>query len=171
MQVRLDGGLRRVDRGVDAVLVSDVGKSFKVRQDARAGGLLRTAVRASDILMDRVGQLEKEIFGETPGFLYVPITRVVTPEEDPTADDARAGFDVTFREETPPQPAGVGVEAVQPARLILVEALADVQPAAGDARRREDVFHLAAVIENPQHLPAGPIQAVHRPARFEAKVN
>jgi predicted acylesterase/phospholipase RssA len=80
-------GLRRVDRGVDAVLVSDVGKSFKVRHDGRAGGLLKTAFRASDILMDRVGQLEKEIFGETPGFLYVPITRVVTPEEDPTAPD------------------------------------------------------------------------------------
>jgi hypothetical protein len=77
--------LRRVDRGLDGVFISDVGKSIKVRHDGRAGGLIRTAMRASDILMDRVGQLEKEIFGETPGFIFVPITQVVTPDGDPTA--------------------------------------------------------------------------------------
>jgi hypothetical protein len=35
--------------------------------------------------MDRVWQLEKETFRDTPGFVFVPITQVVDPAEDPTA--------------------------------------------------------------------------------------
>jgi hypothetical protein len=41
-------------------------------------------MRATDILMDRVWQLENETFGDTPGFVFAPITEVVTPEQDPT---------------------------------------------------------------------------------------
>ena len=51
----------------------------------RAGGLIRTALRATDILMDRVWQLEIETFQGTPGFVFAPITDVVEPAEDPTA--------------------------------------------------------------------------------------
>ena len=51
----------------------------------RAGGLIRTALRATDILMDRVWQLEKETFHDTPGFVFAPITEVVDSAEDPTA--------------------------------------------------------------------------------------
>ena len=36
----------------------------------------------SDILMDRVWQLEKEIFGATPGFLFASIHRIVEPDDD-----------------------------------------------------------------------------------------
>src|SRR6185436_17044929 len=56
------------ERAWDAVLVSDVGKPFEIRSNLRAGGLIRTAVRASDILMDRVWQLENETFKDVPGF-------------------------------------------------------------------------------------------------------
>ncbi len=69
----------------DGVLVSDVGKPFEVQSNLRAGGLIRTAMRASDILMDRVWQLENETFQDTPGFAFARITDLVDPEQDPTA--------------------------------------------------------------------------------------
>jgi predicted acylesterase/phospholipase RssA len=76
---------RRLNSGLDGVLVSDVGRPMKVQANRRAGGLIRTALRASDILMERVGQLEKETFYDTPGFVFALITDVVEPSEDPTA--------------------------------------------------------------------------------------
>ncbi len=76
---------RRLKSGLDAVLVSDVGKPIEVQSNRRAGGLIRTALRATDILMDRVWQLENETFHDTTGFLFAPITEVVDPPEDPTA--------------------------------------------------------------------------------------
>ncbi len=76
---------RRLNSSLDGVLVSDVGKTFGVRGSGHAGGLIRTAMRSADILMDRVWQLEKETFGDTPGFTFAPITDVVDPADDPTA--------------------------------------------------------------------------------------
>ena len=76
---------RRLNSGLDGVLVSDVGKRIDVQGSQRAGGLIRTALRATDILMDRVWQLETETFHDTPGFVFAPITEVVEPAEDPTA--------------------------------------------------------------------------------------
>ena len=67
------------------MLVSDVGKPFEIRSNLRSGGLVRTAMRASDILMDRVWQLENETFKDTPGFFFARITDFVDPEQDPTA--------------------------------------------------------------------------------------
>jgi predicted acylesterase/phospholipase RssA len=69
----------------DAVLVSDAGKQFKIASDGRAGGLITTAMRATDIVMDRVWQLETDTFTGTPGFVFAPITKVVEHDEDPTA--------------------------------------------------------------------------------------
>lgn len=69
----------------DGVLVSDVGKPFEIRSNARSSGLVRTAMRASDILMDRVWQLENETFKDTPGFVFARITDFVDPDQDPTA--------------------------------------------------------------------------------------
>jgi predicted acylesterase/phospholipase RssA len=69
----------------DGVLVSDVGRPFQIQTNLRAGGLVRTAMRASDILMDRVGQLENETFKDTPGFVFARITDSVDPHHDPTA--------------------------------------------------------------------------------------
>ena len=76
---------RRLDSGLDGVLLSDVGKRIEVQGNRRAGGIIRTALRATDILMDRVWQLERERFQDTPGFVFAPITEVVDPAEDPTA--------------------------------------------------------------------------------------
>jgi predicted acylesterase/phospholipase RssA len=75
----------RLNSGLDGVLVSDVGKAIEVQSNRRAGGVLRTALRATDILMDRVWQLEIETFRDAPGFVFAPITEVVEPAEDPTA--------------------------------------------------------------------------------------
>ncbi|MBQ0820942.1 patatin-like phospholipase family protein [Microvirga sp. HBU67558] len=68
----------------DGILVSDAGRPFEI-QGARAGGLVRTAIRASDILMDRVWQLETETFRDTSGFAFARITEVIDPEQDRTA--------------------------------------------------------------------------------------
>jgi predicted acylesterase/phospholipase RssA len=76
---------RRLNSILDGLLVSDVGKPIQVESKRRAGGMIRTALRASDILMDRVWQLEKETFHDTHGLVFAPITDVVEPAEDPTA--------------------------------------------------------------------------------------
>src|SRR5262245_19829339 len=73
------------EKELDGVLVSDVGKPFEVQVNRRAGGLIRTALRASDILMDRVWQLENENFQDTFGFIFARITDVAGPHEDATA--------------------------------------------------------------------------------------
>jgi len=75
----------RPDGGLGCVLVSDVGKPIQVEGRKRAGGVIRTSVRASSILMDRVWQLEKETFHDAPGFVFAVITDVVEPSEDATA--------------------------------------------------------------------------------------
>jgi predicted acylesterase/phospholipase RssA len=72
----------------DAVIASDAGGKLLVQRGLRGGGLIRTALRSSDILMDRVWQLEKEIVGSAPGFLFAPITQLVEPAEDPHAPAA-----------------------------------------------------------------------------------
>jgi predicted acylesterase/phospholipase RssA len=71
---------------LEGVLVSDVGKRFEVQgQRRRAGGVIRTALRASDIVMDRVWQLETETFKGMSGFVFAPMTDVVHHADDPTA--------------------------------------------------------------------------------------
>jgi predicted acylesterase/phospholipase RssA len=75
---------RRLNSALDCVLVSDVGQPIQVQSNRRAGGLIRTAMRSTDILMDRVWQLEIETFQDTPGFVFAPITDVVEPAEDET---------------------------------------------------------------------------------------
>jgi predicted acylesterase/phospholipase RssA len=70
---------------LDGVLVSDVGKPFEVQSIHGGGGVIRTALRATDILMDRVWQLENDTFKDTPGFVFARITAVVEPHEDSTA--------------------------------------------------------------------------------------
>jgi hypothetical protein len=72
------------DKALDGVLVSDVGNRILI-QSSQAGGLIRTALRASDILMDRVWQLETENFQDTFGFVFARVTDVVGPHEDATA--------------------------------------------------------------------------------------
>lgn len=78
--------LRAGDDRLDGVLVSDAGATFKVRAEGgRAGGLMSTAMRSTDILMDRVNQLELESFYGAPGVIFFPIAKVVEPAQDPSA--------------------------------------------------------------------------------------
>jgi predicted acylesterase/phospholipase RssA len=76
---------RKLNSALDGVLVSDVGKRIEVQANRPAGGLIRTTLRATDILMDRVWQLEVDTFLDTPDFVFAPISDVVEPSEDPTA--------------------------------------------------------------------------------------
>lgn len=68
-----------------SILVSDAGGKFKVAATGRAGGLVKTALRATDILMDRVWQLELEVFENVPGLIACPIRTVVERHQDPHA--------------------------------------------------------------------------------------
>ena len=69
----------------DGVLVSDTGKPFEVQSNVEDVGMVRSAMRASDILMDRVWQLESETFRDSAGFLFARITDIVDSKEDATA--------------------------------------------------------------------------------------
>ncbi len=68
----------------DRVIVSDAGKPFQVLGNAPLG-FVAQSIRASDILWDRVWQLERDNFGERDDFTFLPVTRVVDPHEDPHA--------------------------------------------------------------------------------------
>jgi predicted acylesterase/phospholipase RssA len=82
--MRASSWLKHQNAEFDQVLVSDAGKPFQVLSKADLG-VIGQSVRASDILWDRVGQLEREHFGSEPGFLFIPITATVDRESDPIA--------------------------------------------------------------------------------------
>ena len=69
----------------DRILVSDCGQSFNVQGDARMG-FLAQSVRASDIMWDRVWQLEKENFSKVGQYVFLPITDTIDGERDPDAN-------------------------------------------------------------------------------------
>jgi predicted acylesterase/phospholipase RssA len=77
--------LRSIGAKFDAVIVSDAGKQFTVSRRAKGGGLVGTAMRASDIVMDRVWQLECDHFQSEPDFVFAPMKTTVQLAEDPTA--------------------------------------------------------------------------------------
>ncbi|HVX15475.1 MAG TPA: patatin-like phospholipase family protein [Pirellulales bacterium] len=77
--------LRPMSSMFDQVIVSDAGKHLQARTEVRASGLIGTAMRASDIGMDRVWQLEKETFGNQPGFLFMSLSDLVEEHDDATA--------------------------------------------------------------------------------------
>ena len=81
----LEASLASEHGALDGVLVSDVGKPIQIQSHVRTGGVIRTALRASDILMDRVWQLENETFTDTRSFVFARITDVVEPHDDATA--------------------------------------------------------------------------------------
>ena len=77
--------LRPFSTGLDCVVVSNASKPFERATQSTRTSIISTSLRASDILMDRVGQLENEIFKDAPGFFFAATTQIVTQEEDPTA--------------------------------------------------------------------------------------
>ncbi len=68
----------------DQIIVSDAGKPFQILGRS-AIGFIAQSIRATDILWDRVWQLERENFGDQNGFFFAPITQVVDPAQDPHA--------------------------------------------------------------------------------------
>jgi predicted acylesterase/phospholipase RssA len=82
--IRAFSWLREEIGEFDNILVSDAGKPFQVLSDETLG-FIGQSIRASDILWDRVWQLERENFGQQKGFSFLPITEIVSPEEDPNA--------------------------------------------------------------------------------------
>jgi predicted acylesterase/phospholipase RssA len=73
-----------IDPPLDLILVSDVGKSFQIRRP-KPLGMISRALRATDILWDRVGQIEKQKFEPDRRFLFVPAMDVIDLKDDPTA--------------------------------------------------------------------------------------
>ncbi|MFM7205554.1 MAG: patatin-like phospholipase family protein [Planctomycetaceae bacterium] len=71
-------------RTYQRVIVSDAGKPFQILGNAPLG-FIAQSIRATDILWDRVWQLERENFGERNGYHFMPVTLVVDPYEDPHA--------------------------------------------------------------------------------------
>ena len=76
--------LEHLDPSLDQILVSDVGKPFSISR-SHALGMIGRSMRASDILWDRVGQLEMQKFHDDPRFLFVAALDQVDPRDDPTA--------------------------------------------------------------------------------------
>ncbi|MDG2382327.1 MAG: patatin-like phospholipase family protein [Pirellulaceae bacterium] len=79
--------VRSTSQEFDGILVSDAGGKFKATRDLRRGGLVSTALRSSDILMDRVWQLELEASINASGVIYLPISEVVDKAQDRWALD------------------------------------------------------------------------------------
>lgn len=84
--VRLFEQLKNIAPPLDKVLVSDAGAPFKVLANTSLG-IIGRSLRASEVLWNRVWELEKANFGNDPRFLFLPIVETVDPEEDPTAPD------------------------------------------------------------------------------------
>lgn len=71
-------------RSYHRVIVSDAGKPFHILGNAPLG-FVAQSIRATDILWDRVWQLERENFGDRNGFSFLPATHVTDPHVDPHA--------------------------------------------------------------------------------------
>lgn len=67
----------------DEIIVSDAGKPFQILSDSSLS-FIGQSVRASDILWDRVWQLERENFGRQEGYVFLPITESVDETQQPT---------------------------------------------------------------------------------------
>ncbi|PQO44634.1 patatin-like phospholipase family protein [Blastopirellula marina] len=65
----------------DEVYVSDAGKPFQILSD-NSLGFVGQSVRATDILWDRVWQLERENFAKQTDFIFLPITEMASSDKD-----------------------------------------------------------------------------------------
>lgn len=69
----------------DHILISDAGKPFQILSKGAPLGIIGQSLRASDILWDRVWQLERENFCHHERFLFLPITELVSQTDNPAA--------------------------------------------------------------------------------------
>ena len=76
------GRMQKAD--YDRILASDAGKPFRILGRGTIG-FIAQSIRATDILWDRVWQLERENFSDQNGFFFAPITQMVDPAVDPHA--------------------------------------------------------------------------------------
>ncbi|MCC9604693.1 patatin-like phospholipase family protein [Blastopirellula sp. JC732] len=81
--IRAFSWLEDAGKTFDEIYVSDAGKPFQILSD-NSLGFVGQSIRASDILWDRVWQLERENFGKQTGFIFLPITDTVEMDQDPT---------------------------------------------------------------------------------------
>jgi predicted acylesterase/phospholipase RssA len=97
-------GIRRYQRleeeGVsfDRIIVSDAVGAFEWDEDRKSGGLLKTAARASDILMKRIGDLEHENARQS----RYEILRIGDQLAEPEAGEGSSGTDGHGRSSTLP---------------------------------------------------------------------
>ena len=82
--VRVFDLLENLDPSLDQIIESDVGKPFSIVR-SHSLGMIGRSMRATDILWDRVGQLEQQKFQGDPRFLFVAALDQVDPRDDPTA--------------------------------------------------------------------------------------
>ena len=68
----------------DAILVSDAGRIWTVNRPGKPQGFLSTALRSSDILLDRVLQLERQNFAHEHQFNFMSLSDIVSEVSDPT---------------------------------------------------------------------------------------
>jgi predicted acylesterase/phospholipase RssA len=80
--IRAYSWLKHQGEQFDEVLVSDAGKPFQILSDS-ALGIFGQSMRATDILWDRVWQLERENFGRQEDFVFMSITETVKETESP----------------------------------------------------------------------------------------
>lgn len=82
--IRAFSWIRQQNPQLEQILVSDAGKPFQVLSNAPLG-FFGQSIRATDILWDRVWQLEHENFANREGFIFIPMTEGVRQSEDPSA--------------------------------------------------------------------------------------
>lgn len=82
--VRAFGWLTEQAGPLDEILVSDAGQLFRIIRNTSIG-FFANAMRATDVLWDRVGQLERQNFDSDPRFLFLPIVQQVDEKADPSA--------------------------------------------------------------------------------------
>jgi predicted acylesterase/phospholipase RssA len=71
---------------LDEIIASDAGGSFKILP-SKPLGMIGQMMRATDILWNRVGDLEKSISEADPRFLFIRSAQLMDLMEDPTAVD------------------------------------------------------------------------------------
>ena len=80
-----EGGGQPPEGACDVILASDVGRVFSVYGPERTPGFLSTALRSSDILMNRVWQLERTNFDHARQCVFLASSDTVSRESDPAA--------------------------------------------------------------------------------------
>src|SRR5262249_10346587 len=143
------------------------------REDGRLVVHVADAAAAVDTVADHGGRrvyVQFRIVPDRLAGLGVEGGEAIVPgaDQDIAADGAGTRLGGALRLELPELGALVRVQAVELAIAVLVITLADVEPAVGQAGRREDGFHPAAVVEGPDDCVLFAVEAVELAVVVEA---